>query len=82
MAAMSFHLEKSNYAQIIPMDMRHILPKFYESRFNPRKVMRILRIGKFWRKIIIIILTETIGLLRSLEALIIINIDRNNRASA
>ena len=54
MAAMSFHLEKSNYAQIIPMDMRHILPKFYESRFNPRKVMRILRIGKFWRKIIII----------------------------
>ena len=56
------------------MDMKHILYKFYESRFNPHEVMRILRFGNFWRKIIIIIIikiipTETIGLLRSLEAL-------------
>ena len=56
------------------MDMKHILYKFYESSSNPHEVMQILRFENFWRKIIIIIIikiipTETIGLLRSLEAL-------------
>ena len=53
------------------MDMKHILYKFYESSSNPHEVMQILRFESFWRKIIIIkiIPTETIGLLRSLEAL-------------
>ena len=36
------------------MDMKHILYKFYESRFNPHEVMQIFRFGNFWRKIIII----------------------------
>ena len=43
------------------MDMKHILYKFYESRFNPHEVMRILRFGNFWRKIIIIIINIAVG---------------------